>query len=79
MLARALFDLATAADTQAARAAELDNIEISAPLFDLADKIRVLARKAAAAERQKVTGLLDSGRVQIASALLRLEHAEGQI
>lgn len=69
-----LIDLATSADRQAARAAEFDDTMASSALFTLADQLRTMAH---AVKETPPTSpaleLLDTGRRQITTAMLRFD------
>lgn len=69
-----LIDLSTSADRQAARAAEFDDTMASSALFTLADQLRTMAH--AVKENPpppSAFDLLDTGRWQIATAMLRFD------
>lgn len=72
-----LIDLASNADRQAARAAQLDDTRASSALFVLADELRVMATVVKEADPVPAAfDLLDAGRVQVATAALRFDAAE---
>lgn len=69
-----LIDLATSADRQAARAAEFDDTMASSALFTLADQLRTMAHAVKETPPTPPTfELLDTGRQQIATAMLRFD------
>lgn len=69
-----LIDLATSADRQAARAAEFDDTMASSALFTLADQLRTMAHAVKEIPpTPPAFDLLDIGRQQIATAMLRFD------
>lgn len=69
-----LIDLAASADRQAARAAEFDDIAASSTLFTLADQLRTMAHTVCETPPSPpAITLLDRGRHQIATAMLRFD------
>lgn len=69
-----LIDLATSADRQAARAAEFDDTMASSALFTLADQLRTMAHAVKGTPpTPSAFELLDAGRRQIATAMLRFD------
>jgi len=72
-----LIDLASNADRQAARAAQLDDSRASSALFALADELRVMATAVKGETPDSVAfDLLDAGRWHVATAALRFDAAE---
>ena len=69
-----LIDLATSADRQAARAAEFDDTTASSALFTLADQLRTMAHTIRdIPPTPSAFTLLDAGRLQVATAMLRFD------
>lgn len=75
-LAETLIDLALSADRQAARAVDAD-ITASSQLFILGDQLRTMAHQVDQNnDRDAALTLLDSARVRVARAMVRLDARE---